>query len=192
MANQSIYKAFEKFWQQTVALVESSGGAGGVSNWNDLTDKPFYDESKVLFEWDGNTDGLEYITIEGMGNIYKTSDTPVTRAELIGAEFVGYDLETNEESSEILTEDRIQTVNDGLVHNVDFFFFSVEADSSVDGIDFTRGVWCFDPTVAYAYVSRVSKGVVKQLDIKYIPNELYTEIDSRIDAYINEALGGEY
>ena len=190
MANQSMHDAFNRFWQQTVALVERSNG--GVSSWNDLNDRPFYDESTVLYEWDGNTDGLEYITIEGMGNIYKTSDTPVTRAELIGAEFVGYNLATNEESSEILTEDRIASTDDGLVHNVDFLFFSVEADSSVEGLTLTRGVWCFDPTVAGVYLSRVSKGVVKTLDVKFIPNELYTEIDSRIDAYINEALGGEY
>ena len=33
---------------------------------------------------------------------------------------------------------------------------------------------------------------LKQLDVKFIPNEIYSEIDQRIENYINEALGGDY
>jgi hypothetical protein len=33
---------------------------------------------------------------------------------------------------------------------------------------------------------------IKTLDIKFIPDGLYDEIDRRIDKYIDEALGGDY
>jgi hypothetical protein len=33
---------------------------------------------------------------------------------------------------------------------------------------------------------------VERLKMAYIPNALYTEIDKRIEAYINDALGGEF
>jgi hypothetical protein len=39
-------------------------------------------------------------------------------------------------------------------------------------------------TVEYNYL--------KPIDIKFIPNGVYTEIDRRIENYIDEALGGEY
>jgi hypothetical protein len=33
---------------------------------------------------------------------------------------------------------------------------------------------------------------LKPIDIQFIPNGVYTEIDRRIENYIDEALGGEY
>ena len=42
------------------------------------------------------------------------------------------------------------------------------------------------------HVISVSYTEVNKLEEKYIPDELYAEIDNRIDAYIEEALGGEY
>ena len=40
-----------------------AGGSGGASSWNDLTDRPFYEETEIVNEplnitWDGNTEGL--------------------------------------------------------------------------------------------------------------------------------------
>ena len=47
-------------------------GGGGASSWNDLTEKPFYEESTVIGDaitWDGNTDGLDSV----MGMAYRVS-----------------------------------------------------------------------------------------------------------------------
>lgn len=50
--------------------LKQSGGGGGVSSWNDLTDKPFYDESKdygSTITWDGNTEGLLEVVMVNEG-----------------------------------------------------------------------------------------------------------------------------
>lgn len=192
MANQSMHDAFNRFWQQTVALVEKSGG--GVSSWNDLTDKPFYDESTVLYKWAGNTEGLDsvdYGTVmpELAGVImYKVSGIPLTYDELLGATAIGI-VEGQEMPLEITEEQLIVSEN---IIGIAEFLMSVLEDTEQNGLTFTKGLWHMSPIASGVCISEISKGVVKQLDIKYIPNELYTEIDSRIDAYISEALGGEY
>ena len=55
-------------------------GSGGVSSWNDLTDKPFGDlptGGDTLY-FDGNRDGLEFVTWQ-----YKISDVVVTPEDLV-------------------------------------------------------------------------------------------------------------
>lgn len=47
---------------------------GGVGSWNDLTDRPFYENA---ITWDGSTDGRDSVTIEGLGTFYKVSDLTV-------------------------------------------------------------------------------------------------------------------
>lgn len=48
-----------------------------------------------------------------------------------------------------------------------------------------------EKTYSYMGVVRIEESVNK-MPIEYIPDELYTEIDNRINAVIEEALGGEY
>ena len=63
--------------------------AGGVSSWNDLTDKPFYKESnKTVIEWDGNTAGHEEatISIENGFTMWCISGSVPTVEELQSAE----------------------------------------------------------------------------------------------------------
>ena len=56
------------------------GGGGGVSSWNDLTDKPFGDSPTGgdALKWDGNTEGL----VSAGGSAYKVSDAIPTMADL--------------------------------------------------------------------------------------------------------------
>ena len=65
--------------------------SGGVSSWNDLTDKPFYEETKLVNEplnitWDGNTEGLVCVDAsEAVGepaNFYKVSDNVFTDEQI--------------------------------------------------------------------------------------------------------------
>lgn len=53
------------------------GSGGGASSWNDLADKPFYEEAIKIdtFEWDGDTDGLVEVVAESTTDIfYRISD----------------------------------------------------------------------------------------------------------------------
>ena len=52
---------------------------GGVSSWNDLEDKPFYEECSELsntITWDGDTTGKEFVDMSGDGSMimYKVSN----------------------------------------------------------------------------------------------------------------------
>ena len=59
--------------------VWDQGGSGGVSSWNDLTDKPFGKDTvhSDTLTWDGNTEGL--VSVD---NWYKVSDAKVSMDDL--------------------------------------------------------------------------------------------------------------
>ena len=61
-----------------------SGGGGGVSSWNDLTDKPFGEVTTYgdTLTWDGNTEGLEVNTEVDVWPVYKVSEAVPTLEEL--------------------------------------------------------------------------------------------------------------
>lgn len=66
--------------------------AGGASSWNDLTDKPFYKETKMVggdtLTWDGNTEGLVSVDLGGM-TMFCIADTIPTMEDFAnGATFV--------------------------------------------------------------------------------------------------------
>lgn len=66
----------------------SGGGSGGASSWNDLEDKPFYEETTVVNEplnitWDGNTEGLVSVEdADGRAIFCKVSDATPTLEQL--------------------------------------------------------------------------------------------------------------
>lgn len=70
---------------KTLAAARAGGGSGsggGVSSWNDLTDKPFGETEETVSEtlnitWDGNTEGL----VNVQGALYKVSDVVVANIE---------------------------------------------------------------------------------------------------------------
>lgn len=66
--------------------VEVGGSGGGVSSWNDLTDRPFYEENVVLdIHWDGEIGDREYVDLSGDGSqiMVHVSDYTFTK-ELVG------------------------------------------------------------------------------------------------------------
>ena len=80
--------------------------SGGVSSWNDLTDKPFYEEK--AFEpimWDGNTESLESVPIEEIdGAYYKVADyIPITDKFDIESMAI-YNIEYGETASQSISE----------------------------------------------------------------------------------------
>lgn len=60
---------------------EQGGSTGGVSSWNDLTDKPFI--APKVYEFDGNTEGLDSFNYRNV-NLYKVSDDILTTEQLVG------------------------------------------------------------------------------------------------------------
>ena len=71
---------FEKIPERYLPEDTGTGGGGGVSSWNDLTDKPFY-ETTVMSDtlpWDGNTEGLDSV----MGMLYLVSGAVPTLEDL--------------------------------------------------------------------------------------------------------------
>lgn len=65
------------------------GSGGGVTSYNDLKDRPFYEETEVVNEplnitWDGNTEGRVVIDEEGNGEVLscKVSDLILTDEQI--------------------------------------------------------------------------------------------------------------
>ena len=65
----------------------TGGGSGstdiiGISvSWNDIKDKPFYEEGRQIISWDGNTEGLESFERSGLF-LYRVSDETPSYEEL--------------------------------------------------------------------------------------------------------------
>lgn len=69
-------------------LLPDNIGGGGVSSWNDLTDKPFEEEAERRIVWTAATDVTDFITPHGQRNIYyKISDEVFGVDDLKGAYF---------------------------------------------------------------------------------------------------------
>ncbi len=198
LTKKEVKKLDEKYIPDTIAR---KSDIGGVSSWNDLTDKPFGEESITYLEWDGDTTGLASIELVEDGAVvasfYKYSDEVYTMDELLGSTLVQgtHNLEgAIVDQTMVLTDQEVMFGDDtGKWISVNYMTVVVALeDFTYEGVGtFTKGMWVmvFDGMHAK---SITKEGAVKPLDIKFIPNELYTKIDERIDAYIEEALGGDY
>ena len=60
----------------------NAGNGGGVSSWNDLTDKPFGD---AVVTFDGNLDGKTVVSPNGGVYLVKVSDNVLSESECVGA-----------------------------------------------------------------------------------------------------------
>lgn len=60
----------------------NDGDGGGVSSWNDLTDKPF---GNVVVTFDGNLDGKTAVSLYDGVYLVKVSDKVLSEAECVGA-----------------------------------------------------------------------------------------------------------
>jgi hypothetical protein len=190
---------------------DENGNLNLVSSWNDLSDKPFYDETKTatLDYTNLPTTNIEFNGIF----LYKVTDNILTTDDLISA-----NVRLSCTNGEGAVTDISQELNADLLEIYPFSFGNAyQWRGTSGGIEFmcmvavatetgefeyegmtfniteTGTYVCFVP---YSTVTQNSMtlvwGKLKTLDIKFIPNDLYTEIDQRIEDYINEALGGEY
>lgn len=173
-----------------------AGGGAGVSSWNDLTDKPFYDESVDLgptITWDGNTEGLPmvslnedevyhqfytraYLVSEILPSVKHSQSVTVQMTILLNGNVGEY-------TTELTTTDDMKAASavfpeDNRVRVVVTYEDNVE----LDGIVFPKkGVWFIDDycpshqgfagctTAITLSEGRFVESCVKTLDMKYLP-----------------------
>lgn len=100
--------------------LKNNGGGGGVSSWNDLTDKPF-GETTVMGDtltWDGNTSGLYNV----LGMLYLVSESVPTLEELQQGGTITFNV-NGEVITETFTSDGvIDLSSDGMAENLIIVF----------------------------------------------------------------------
>lgn len=203
VAYLSTHAATKQYVDDAIASV----GGGGVSSWNDLTDKPFYDEGTKTATLDYSN--LPAVSIDFNGVFLgKVTDDLLTADHIDGAGVSIYfpTDSTVESISEVLNIDTLPTFpfSFGTAYqlNGDNFICMIAVAAQTGEVDFEGTTFNVPETGTYLGFMHYSGATpnslsleysnLKTLDIKFIPDSLYTEIDQRIENYISEALGGEY
>ena len=151
--------------------------SSGAKSWNDLTDKPFGDET-VTIEWDGDSTGK--VTVLD-GQLVKVSDLTPEPTELIGgtiAEYLGgghsreYPI-----TEEDLEDNRAYGVPVLIVEGMTTTGFYVAYEpfsTTLDGVDIT----VTEPGVYFInyrslgldlYIKQLTYNSIKKLDPKFLP-----------------------
>lgn len=149
-------------------VIEIPEGFSG--SWNDLVDKPFYEEGEqTTITWDGNTEGRDSLVADFMFNVsfYKVSDLLPTKDELIGAT-VTLDTTTTITESSFAMADENATIAEAfiVVYGTAFSFNSAEYTVPSPGIYFPNMGNTYTTLLAYGSSSIV------QLDEKFIPDTI--------------------
>jgi hypothetical protein len=171
-----------------------------VTSWNDLTDKPFYDETPEPITWDGNTEGLEADPVSG--SMYKILDKGLSKDEFIGATFRGYSPGSGNEVCPIVGDDMILDLGEldpsiplgtFFLDSAGTYFLSIVDEVNFNGVPLKKGFY-----VSEHFISLTFPEKVKPLDEKFLPDSvvLESELDAKgyqteaqVTALINEALG---
>lgn len=188
------------------ALGGGSGG-GGVSSWNDLTDKPFGEVELAPITWDGNTNGRDACTIVEMPvSLYKVDDRVFTADQFDGSTlFLSYGGST---MSQPIIKDLCfgndSTIVVGEMMVMSSSMIGEVIISSPSGTTVTLQI----PSAGTYFLDVSSNGVVitgvefpssiKQIDEKYIPDTIARvsdigDIETALDNIIalqNNAIGG--
>lgn len=151
-----------------------TGGGSGDSDiidisisWNDIKDKPFYEEGRQIISWDGNTEGLYYFTRYGL-SYYLVSDVQPTLEEVQNHIVTG--IEGGENFSGTLPiQDLGNEIELGIVVLINYVYGVLRGDNGVD-YDFFPGTY-FLKAADNTYTTSLVYGstTVKPLDEKFIP-----------------------
>lgn len=170
------------------------GFEGGASSWNDLTDKPFYEEgSGATITWDGNTEGLESSnSFQGVTS-YHVSDLTPSIDELIGGNLAFSDGQSLE-----VAEDWIITLSDDVIMIGELSVFVAYKENATftnsnttvvfpkQGVYFTKG----NDGVFYTSSLIYGSSIIKTLDEKFIPDTIarITDIEYALEDAIEDAM----
>lgn len=154
---------------------------GGASSWNDLEDKPFYEETVtnvipgLNITWDGNTSGLPSATM-GRTILYRVSELTPTLEQLQTATVVFKDTTGGEDVVRQLSDATIAAHNEQglLLKSTDYIAVQyIEVDSTPPGLYFPVGmggmIYCSSIT-APEFSETISE--VKTIESKYLPEAL--------------------
>lgn len=144
---------------------------GGASSWNDLNDKPFGSETRMIFSWDGNTDGLEMID-GGDGCYYYKITDEVFMIE----EFAGATVSLPSYGVEVPAEEAVSEFNG----------FPILADglaviaTNTDSIFPSTGIWSSVPISVYVEkISTIPKKYLPSLNHKEVTNAVVPQLTMR-------------
>lgn len=166
-----------------------SGGGSGVTSWNELADKPFYEEgnSEVLFATQDVTD----FAMHEVYGMYFKSILPAPFAFVIGETYrvhwngVIYDCVAQDASTLIAGMIAIGNgTGFGLLGNDEPFAIGV-TDSDINFFVLDPNDTRTQHNIGITYEATS----IKALDAKYLPMDA---IDARIEEYIRSALEGDY
>jgi hypothetical protein len=180
------------------------GQGGGVTSWNDLTDKPFYyNERLAPITWDGNADGRTIVTEqddEMRTYIYvKVSDRLFTEAELKSAILAGVTSRNGKNEERVISNAPFYT-NDcgvGWVSGVSAVIVASRTGTMTlrDGTIFTApeiGTYFSyfdnrDTKITTYMASLTFPNAIKLLDEKYLPESVVLESELDTKGYQTES-----
>lgn len=163
-------------------------------SYNDLTDRPFYEETEVVNEplnitWDGNTEGLLCVTLVGDSGLYKVSDLVMTDEQLklctiIPSNDTGI-VNIGEKWDEALGTN-IMAFDDCTIAYTIISVRAENANCNFGGIELTfpeKGIYfAFNPQFHTESLTSTepieqTKTVVHKLDKKFLPDDVATKAD---------------
>lgn len=167
-----------------------------------IMNRPFYDNTKTLLEWDGNTEGLEYIELQDAENgeseivYYKISGTPFSVEELCNNAYmltstgerykITKDDITTKEDNEIL--ENAFVLRDLIAVIPDDMILPIGTVSESIPVTFTKGVWSINPLlIENLFIKTITNGNIKKLDAKFLPDSFqadWEENDTENRSYI--------
>ena len=148
-------------------------------DWNQTDDtkadyiknRPFYEDTLVDITWDGDTIGktkVDLTSVLGFNVYLMSNDTPSVE-DLTGSTVTVYDGSSSMEFS----VGSVQTPSDNIIIVLDGYAFVILADNSeFNGIVFPSKGTYFGNS-GEAYVSRITKKVINQIDPKFINMDLF-------------------
>ena len=154
----------------------AANNGGGVSSWNDLTDKPFGTIPAVYdITWAGDMTGRITMDMSSMGMegafVAKVSDKVYTKEEMIGKRV--HALQNGDVVAIAVDETSITDDIPGTftVGDCVFVCYSADEANAALNVDFiTNGVYFMTVPAAQVYVSALeTPEVVKKIDPKYLP-----------------------
>ena len=152
-------------------LKDFSGG--GVTSWNDLTDKPFGENNDGIII--SLTEPLDTIVFNNIEFI-KISDAKLSLADITGAKWTYQHINTSTTREQTFTAEFLNmygATEDCLMFD-DLSSIIVFADSFtiVEGFTLGRGVWV--DKAAYTKWTLTKDPTIKTIDMKYLPEQILT------------------
>lgn len=171
-----IHKIDKKF------LPEGTGGSG-VSSWNDLTDKPFYEEwSHIIINKPELDESFSIIEEETPTTFYKISNLKPTKEEIVGCLFTSEDGKTVEITEDYFSpEDQIVGMigfEPGVFVVYDQRVIINHSSSSAYTMTFpSTGIWIIDEEYDIFSSLEYDGWNIQPLDEKFIPNSIARKSD---------------